>query len=511
MSNFDFEQRIAALETQIALFKQINQLPVRANMTGQEYMPISTSDGAGGYTEEQTLATNFFGDLLGNTPAKIRAITIDYDAAGTTAEKIRVAVNAAANYPISQGTLYLFKTNRIVLTNSEGDGIPLTDTDNNYAVISEYHVLGQAIAMINGSASIGVSGTTILEGNILYLTTSDFRSFASTEFDLGDIGAATIEAAVNGGVARSTPQEATIYFKALQNAVNKLWLYQGAGIEVGTGKPPTVAGDYRLFPDAEDTDPNPPYQETRPGTTKTLGNLFGNINLSNFEEFEDKLGWSIIPAYGTRYEVLNGKHRKKINVATQPTVRTSYVISAGSFVIGAEYTIKTVGTTDFTLIGASANTIDVIFTATGVGTGTGDAYKQALHYGGDTFAPNTNMFMHFIGRYGDNVEYYFESIGQFVVVGDYKLNQVGNVGAPTFVLDFDEYDMWNMVLTENCAFTVANGKPKVVTVDVTGAFGITHIPNAVVVGDGYNDSVINTLTIHWITASQILVIITNHS
>jgi hypothetical protein len=46
-------------------------------------------------------------------------------------------------------------------------------------------------------------------------------------------------------------------------------------------------------------------------------------------------------------------------------------VTAGSFAIGTEYTILTVGTTDFTLIGAASNTVGVVFTATGVGTGTG--------------------------------------------------------------------------------------------------------------------------------------------
>jgi hypothetical protein len=47
--------------------------------------------------------------------------------------------------------------------------------------------------------------------------------------------------------------------------------------------------------------------------------------------------------------------------------------TAGAFVVGTNYTIATIGTTDFTLIGASANTVGVTFTATGVGTGTGTA------------------------------------------------------------------------------------------------------------------------------------------
>ncbi|MBT8449308.1 MAG: hypothetical protein KJO69_06440 [Gammaproteobacteria bacterium] len=48
-------------------------------------------------------------------------------------------------------------------------------------------------------------------------------------------------------------------------------------------------------------------------------------------------------------------------------------VTAGSFVTDVEYEILTIGTTDFTLIGASANTIGVRFTATGAGTGTGTA------------------------------------------------------------------------------------------------------------------------------------------
>jgi len=49
------------------------------------------------------------------------------------------------------------------------------------------------------------------------------------------------------------------------------------------------------------------------------------------------------------------------------------VIEAGDFVIGNTYKINTIGTTDFTLIGATTNTVGESFIATGVGTGTGTA------------------------------------------------------------------------------------------------------------------------------------------
>lgn len=52
-------------------------------------------------------------------------------------------------------------------------------------------------------------------------------------------------------------------------------------------------------------------------------------------------------------------------------------VTAGSFVVGKAYVINSVGTTNFTLIGAASNTPGVAFVATGVGTGTGTAYLNS--------------------------------------------------------------------------------------------------------------------------------------
>lgn len=54
-----------------------------------------------------------------------------------------------------------------------------------------------------------------------------------------------------------------------------------------------------------------------------------------------------------------------------PTVPTA--TNAGSFVVGGFYRIESVGTTNFTAIGASSNTVGTYFVATGVGSGTGTA------------------------------------------------------------------------------------------------------------------------------------------
>ena len=62
--------------------------------------------------------------------------------------------------------------------------------------------------------------------------------------------------------------------------------------------------------------------------------------------------------------------------------------SAGSFVVGTRYSIETVGTTDFTSIGASSNTVGVMFTATGAGSGTGTANQVLFDVGEEYDASN---------------------------------------------------------------------------------------------------------------------------
>lgn len=91
-----------------------------------------------------------------------------------------------------------------------------------------------------------------------------------------------------------------------------------------------------------------------------------------------------IDGTGAAYALELGTGVKEITIANTTitdgstdkahTLKTAATVTAGSFVTGDHYEIKTVGTTDFTLIGASANTIGVRFTATGAGSGTGDAY-----------------------------------------------------------------------------------------------------------------------------------------
>ena len=62
-----------------------------------------------------------------------------------------------------------------------------------------------------------------------------------------------------------------------------------------------------------------------------------------------------------------------VNDASSISYEQGYEVDAGNFTIGATYLITSVGTTDFVAIGASSNQAGVLFTATGVGSGTGKA------------------------------------------------------------------------------------------------------------------------------------------
>ena len=56
-----------------------------------------------------------------------------------------------------------------------------------------------------------------------------------------------------------------------------------------------------------------------------------------------------------------------------PTSTAATIPTAGAFVVGSKYRIVSAGTTDFTLIGAADSNVGTVFTATGVGNGSGTA------------------------------------------------------------------------------------------------------------------------------------------
>ena len=116
--------------------------------------------------------------------------------------------------------------------------------------------------------------------------------------------------------------------------------------------------------------------------------------------------------------------------------------SAGAFVVGRKYEIKTVGTTDFTAIGAASNTVGVSFIATGAGSGTGVAY-DVLQY--DTSGI-------------ENIEVYVNGVKQ--VEGstfDYTATTGTSIGFTTSLASGDVVDIQVYELLTNDAYVPKAG------------------------------------------------------
>jgi hypothetical protein len=70
------------------------------------------------------------------------------------------------------------------------------------------------------------------------------------------------------------------------------------------------------------------------------------------------------------------------------TNTTAQLVTSGAFIVTATYIIQSIGTTNFTLIGAVSNTIGLSFVATGAGIGTGKAYRvNSLGLSGSVVLP----------------------------------------------------------------------------------------------------------------------------
>jgi len=74
-------------------------------------------------------------------------------------------------------------------------------------------------------------------------------------------------------------------------------------------------------------------------------------------------------------------------VQNPSTTNTGQEVVAGAFVVSTEYIITVTGTTDFTLIGAANSNVGTVFTATGVGSGDGEA-RPTGYYLQFTSAPD---------------------------------------------------------------------------------------------------------------------------
>jgi len=146
-----------------------------------------------------------------------------------------------------------------------------------------------------------------------------------------------------------------------------------------TGSNNTAIGKYAMLGGAVTGGNNVAIGSTGGSGYSTMGSLLSgnsNIGVGNSSlALNTTGGGNIAIGEGTLHN--NTAANNNTAVGYQAAYNNGSTITAGAFIVGGSYTILTVGTTSFTAIGASANTVGVVFTATGVGAGTGTATANA--------------------------------------------------------------------------------------------------------------------------------------
>lgn len=186
-----------------------------------------------------------------------------------------------------------------------------------------------------------------------------------------------------------------------------LSLFAGAGQQFfdSSGNPLTGGKIYTYL--AGTTTPYPTYTNingnvahTNPIILDSAGRVpSGEIWLSTGVGYKFVLNNSADVLIATYDNIPSSAQPPAANDADSIQYQEGVTVQAGSFVIGETYKIATIGNTDFTLIGAAANTVGLYFTATGVGTGTGTAeFSRSV---GDKFRDFVSLKD--VGAVGDGV------------------------------------------------------------------------------------------------------------
>jgi len=140
-----------------------------------------------------------------------------------------------------------------------------------------------------------------------------------------------------------------------------------------------------------------------------------------------------VVSVGTSDFTLVGAASNAVDETFTPNAETNSTATlAGSFVIGKEYIITKLGTTDFTLIGASSTTLGVVFVATGVGAGTGKAKETGAVSGTGTVIAITPATVNATAMIA-GVDYQVVTVGtsDFTLFGGFVANSVNKRFTPS--------------------------------------------------------------------------------
>lgn len=145
------------------------------------------------------------------------------------------------------------------------------------------------------------------------------------------------------------------------------------------------------------------------------------------------------------------------NVVTVTQNAHGYLTTAGSFVVGQQYKIVAAGSTNFTLIGAASNAVGTIFTATGVGTGSGTASNVWVAFLGATAVNSTAVTFGFSGTVAfpttaNGIGFYGHPLDTFA----------GSLFNSTFELTYVDANTYTITIQKTATYGMLGGGSNVV-------------------------------------------------
>jgi hypothetical protein len=179
-----------------------------------------------------------------------------------------------------------------------------------------------------------------------------------------------------------------------------------------------------------------------------------------------------------------------VHIGTSAPNSSPDSVAATALVTGTVYQILTVGTSDFTLVGASANTVGVIFTATGTTTGDGTVSGQQGVEKGEMWLDTTGG--NYVLKIYDGTAWRSEA-GEFVNVtgdtmtGDLVFNNADIVFEGATADDF-ETTLTVIDPTADRTITLPDTTGTVVTTGDTGTVTSTMITDGTIVDADINAS-----------------------
>ena len=145
------------------------------------------------------------------------------------------------------------------------------------------------------------------------------------------------------------------------------------------------------------------------------------------------------------------------STVTVTQTSNGYLTTAGAFTVGKQYKIVALGSTNFTLIGAASNTVGVIFTATGAGTGSGTASIVWVAFSGVTDLAATPSMYGFTGTVGFGTgSYGMYGVGIDAAIPATLLNK-------TFELTYVDANTYTITLPDANAGSFSTGLTYIIT------------------------------------------------